>query len=200
MLHLTPCSGELLQEKGFSGPCAPQWTFCTGTACLKLRFLLAAQSSSLYKWSLLSCNLWIKWHKLDTSFFIPVCPQTGVYLTPLNKDQADVCWDPISTFNLHDVTHHQLLCRHFLLLCISDDKSLLWDKRTRVQPILHPPCPPCFHQHFTRHEICPCAESRYKTCVPPTPCWALLRGWISLLLVPVIYQHNSFLPYLLNSM
>lgn len=58
-------------------------------------------------------------------FLSPHALQSIFYLTPLSRDQANVRWDPVSTLYFHDVSNHQLLCWEFLLLCISDDKSLL---------------------------------------------------------------------------
>lgn len=75
---------------------------------------------------------WNSWCKLA------MCPKVSLYLTALSKDQPDVCWDPISTFYLHNVPHHQLFCWNLLFLSVSDDKSLLWDrsiKRMSSQPI-----------------------------------------------------------------
>lgn len=59
-------------------------------------------------------------------------PHDDAYLTPLSRQQPDVCRDPVSPFNLHYVPHHQLLGRDCLLLRISNDKSLLQKETVMV--------------------------------------------------------------------
>lgn len=47
------------------------------------------------------------------------------YLAPLPSDNPDVCWDSVSPFDLHQVTHYQLISVDLELVTISNHCGLL---------------------------------------------------------------------------
>lgn len=68
-------------------------------------------------------------HVMNASKALLHCALRSIaYLAPLSSDQTNVCWDPVSSLYLHNVSHYQLVCWHFLLFCISYDESLLKDR------------------------------------------------------------------------
>ena len=55
------------------------------------------------------------------------------HLAAVGGDDSQISRDPVSTFNLHQITNHHLFGIDVLLLAITDDQGLLQDETRKRQ-------------------------------------------------------------------